>query len=268
MSVDQPPRVLFFDVFGTVVEWRSCVTRAWIEAVERALGVPTKSLSAEVHARASSMTAKDWLAVAEEWRSSYSQFTRTFDSVNGVDFITVDEHHYNYIDKLLEKWNLDGLFSDAEKWNLTFCWHRLDPWPDSVQALKLLNRKFRTSTLSNGNASLLEDLCDYGHLPFTDITSAEHFGVYKPSPIVYNGAAAKFGFDPSECALVAAHLGDLKAAKGLGFQTIYVQRPGEEEAPAEEVAHAKQAYVDMWVDLESTGLLDIASRFGIEPGAL
>lgn len=260
--------MLFFDVFGTVVEWRSCVTRAWNEAVERALGDPTKSLSAEVHARASAMTTEDWLAVAEEWRNSYSKFTRTFDPANGANFVTVDEHHYNYIDKLLEKWNLGGLFSDAEKWNLTFCWHRLDPWPDSVQGLKLLSHKFQTSTFSNGNVSLLEDLRDHGRLSFTDITSAEHFGVYKPSPILYCGAAAKFGFDPSECGLVAAHLKDLKAAKGLGFQTIYVQRPGEEEAPAEEVAHAKQAYVDMWVGLDSMGLLDVASRFGIEPDAL
>lgn len=266
MSVSLSPQVLFFDVFGTVVEWRSCVTRAWTEAVERALGDPTKGLGAELRANASAMTTKDWVAVAEEWRSSYGWFTRTFDSASG--FIAVDEHHYNYIDKLLEKWNLEGLFSDAEKWDLTLCWHRLDPWPDSVQGLKLLSRKFRTSTLSNGNASLLEDLRDHGPLYFTDITSAEHFRAYKPSPIVYNGAAAKFGLDPSECALVAAHLHDLKAAKALGFHTIYVQRPGEEELTDEEVAYAKQEYVDMWICMDSMGLLEVASKFGIVPDAV
>lgn len=263
MSVDRPPQVLFFDVFGTVVEWRSCVGRAWSEAAERALSDPKNELSPKVRAKASAMTIRDWLAVTEEWRKSYAQFTRNF--VLDDNFITVDEHHYEYIDKLMENWNLDGLISDTEKWNLTQSWHRLDPWPDSVQGLNLLNRKFRTSTLSNGNASLLEDLRDYGHLPFEDITSAEHFGAYKPSSIVYSRAAAKFGLDPSECALVAAHLHDLQAAKKVGFQTIYIQRPQEEELPSEVVAQAKQEYVDMWIDLDSMGLLEVASNFGIKP---
>ena len=263
MSLDYPPQVFFFDVFGTVVEWRSCVGRAWSQAAERALSDPSINLSAKVRAKALAMNTQDWLAIAEEWRKSYTQFTRTFVPVNG--FITVDEHHYNYIDDLTKNWNLEGLISDTEKWNLTQCWHRLEPWPDSVQGLNLLNRKFRTSTLSNGNASLLEDLRDYGHLPFEDITSAEHFGAYKPSSIVYSRAAAKFGLDPSECALVAAHLHDLQAAKKVGFQTIYIQRPQEEELPSEVVAQAKQEYVDMWIDLDSMGLLEVASNFGIKP---
>lgn len=262
MSSAQPPQVLFFDVFGTVVEWRSCVTRACCDAAQHALSDPGKSLTAEVRENASAMTPDNWLGVVEEWRKSYWQFTRSFDPAD--DFVTVDQHLYASLEDLLGKWNLEGLFSDAEKSDLALSWHRLDPWPDSVQGLKLLNRRFRTSTLSNGNVSLLEDLRDYALLPFTDVTSAEDFGAFKPSPLVYIGAASKFKLDPSECGLVAAHLNDLKAAKALGFQTIYVQRIQEESLPVEEFPRAKQEYVDMWIDLDSMGLVEVAARFGID----
>jgi 2-haloacid dehalogenase len=83
-----------------------------------------------------------------------------------------------------------------------------------------LNRRFETCTLSNANISFLEDLLKYGSLPFTHILSAEHFGVYKPSPWIDYGAASKLGLEPKDCGFVAAHLGDLQAAKGCGFQTI------------------------------------------------
>lgn len=71
---------------------------------------------------------------------------------------------------------------------------------------------------------------------------------------------------PAECAVVAAHLFDLQAAKGLGFQTVYVERGQEEEFSAEDMARAKDpenGYIDMWVGLGEDGFIEVARRFDI-----
>ena len=154
-------------------------------------------------------------------------------------------------------------------------WHFLDPWSDSSPGLGLLNSKFQTATLSNGNTSLLTDLASHGSLPYTHILSAEDFKAYKPHPSVYLGAAQKLNLKPEECALVAAHLGDLAAAKKCGYQVIYIDRPQEEGWGREKVDKAmKEGWVDMWVDLQEGegfgslrkdgGFVEVARRFGIE----
>lgn len=255
--------MLFFDVFGTVVSWRECVTEELSTAALHAVNGPRNNLRADLRDRAAHMFSQDWLAFTEEWRHSYDVFTDTFDA--SKEFVLVDQHHYNALRKLLHHRDLDGLFTDKKLWELTFAWHRLNPWPDSVSGLELLNRRFPTATLSNGNVSLLQDLQQHGSLPFTHIVSAENFRAYKPSPLVYNGAAHKFGLEPSQCGLVAAHLSDLKAAKDCGFQTIYVERKLEEAWSKEEAAKAKaEGWVDMWVDSRSNGFQEVAKRFGIE----
>ncbi|EAW18396.1 haloacid dehalogenase, type II [Aspergillus fischeri NRRL 181] len=263
MSSQPLPRVLFFDVFGTVVQWRTSVSKALYDAAQSALRDPEKNLSDAVRAKASSMTRSDWLDIAEDWRESYHHFTQNPDP--SKPFVTVDEHHYSYLLKLLQAHSLETLFTDAQRWDLALSWHRLTPWPDSVRGLELLNRKFRTCTLSNGNVALLQDLCRYGSLPFTEVLSAEHFGAYKPSPKVYGGAPERFGLGPGECALVAAHLGDLKGAKACGFQTIYVERLKEETLDVEQAR--KEGYVDIWIDASCDGFVELARRFGIDTEA-
>lgn len=263
MSTEWPTRALFFDVFGTVVEWRTCVTKALHAAARNARNNRSKGIPTDVHERASALSEQDWLQVAEEWRRSYSKFTSTFDSSQA--FVSVDRHHYMALKSLLCQRDLEDLFTEEELWNVAFSWHRLDPWPDSVAGLQLLNKKFITSTLSNGNVSLLQDLVQHGSLSFTHLISSEHFGAYKPSPKVYNGAAQRLGLEPSECALVAAHLGDLKAAKSCGFQTVYVERALEETWSKDQIERARaDGTVDLWVDLECEGFLEVARRFGIE----
>ncbi|KAJ5696323.1 hypothetical protein N7536_006735 [Penicillium majusculum] len=263
MSTDNPPQMLFFDTFGTVVSWRTCVTEELIAATLHAVNHPDKDLPADLRDRALAVTRDDWLAFVAEWRHSYNVFTNAFDPSD--EFVSVDQHHYNALQDLLQQRGLGGLFTDEKLWELAFAWHRLNPWSDSAQGIELLNRQFATSTLSNGNVSLLQDLQRHGSLPFTHIVSAENFKAYKPSPLVYNGAAKMFGLEPGQCALVAAHLRDLKAAQSCGFQTIYVEREQEEEMSSEEAAEAKtEGWVDMWVDLESDGFREVAKRFGIE----
>ncbi|KAJ5660242.1 hypothetical protein N7507_006693 [Penicillium longicatenatum] len=260
--LDQP-HVVFFDTFGTVVEWRSSVTKALSDAARQALDDPNRHIPADLRQRAAALDQSDWLAFAEEWRLSYGNFTSTFDPSKG--FVSVDQHHYHALQDLLKKRGIQELFDNSQLLELTLCWHRLTPWPDSVAGLDLLNTKFITSTLSNGNESLLKDLKQYGSLPFTQLVGAENFGAYKPSPIVYHGAANLLGRDSAQCTMVAAHLSDLKAAKGCGFRTVYVERESEEAWSTDRVAQAKEeGFVDIWVGLNESGILEVARRLGIK----
>lgn len=186
----------------------------------------------------------------------------------GATFTTVDQHFHDSLKQLLRKNDLEALWNDDEVLQISRVWHALEPWPDSSHGLDELNRMgLQTCTLSNGNIQLLEDLTTYGRLPFAHILSAEHFGAYKPSPNTYLGAAEKLGLKPEECAMVAAHLSDLDAARQCGLQTIYIERKGEEAWPPERIEKARSdGWVDMWIDLEHQsvggGILEISRQFG------
>lgn len=265
MSTSNPPKALLTDVFGTVVDWRSSVTKHLTLSASDALNSSTRSIPSTVRTAAD---ATSWGDIAQEWRITYYEFTRSYDPSNKdpSNFKTVDQHHVEALHKILVDHGLDGLWTDDEVTKISLIWHFLDPWPDSAPGLALLNQKFETATLSNGNTSLLSDLAIHGKLPYKHIISAENFGAYKPHPSVYRGAAAKLGVQTNEAALIAAHLGDLKAAKAVGYQTIYIDRPKEESWSKEDAEKAKaEGWVDLWIDLDQGdgGFLEIAKAFGL-----
>ncbi|KAL6714682.1 hypothetical protein ACLMJK_008107 [Lecanora helva] len=211
--------------------------------------------------------AINWIIFAEEWQKSYREFTRAqVDSSENQrgDFKSVDDHNHESLRALLSRYDIAGLWTDEEVLAISRVWHYLDGWPDSSRGIQALrDRGFLVCTLSNGNVSLLKDMADFTNLPWTNIFSAEQFGTYKPDPAVYLGACEGVGLEPARCALVAAHLGDLKAAKACGLQTIYVERDGEESWSAAEVDAAKKAnWVDVWIGVEEKngaggGILEI-----------
>ncbi|KAJ5501479.1 Haloacid dehalogenase type II [Penicillium expansum] len=263
MSQDEPPSMLFFDVLGTIVEWRYCIANELNAAAQKVLQDQARSPSPDMRARVSDMSASSWQEISEEWHRSYMNFGDNYDT--SKPFMSVDEYNRISLEDILTKWRLRDLFNEDDLKHLTLAWHRLDSYPDSAPGLSLLNTKFSTSTLSNGNVKLLEDLQGHNSLPFTHITSAEHFGAYKPSPEVYDGAARRFGFKNSQCCLVAAHLEDLQAAKICGFQTIYLERELEEAWDSRDVARAREeGVVDRWVGVGGSGLIEVARYFGIE----
>jgi 2-haloacid dehalogenase len=262
MTLNPPPAALFFDVFGTCVDWRSTVTNALVEASRSTLA--SSSLSPDTRSVASGMGEEDWGRLAQEWRNTYKTFVTAL-SRSGAEWKTVDQHHFDSLVILMREWQLEGLWSESELKSLSLVWHRLDPWSDSAGGMNRLNRRFQTATLSNGNVSLLEDLRKHSNIKFSHLISAEEFGVYKPNPRVYLGAAEKLGLDPARCAMVAAHLTDLRAAKACGLQTIYVERPGEEDFTAEEVQKARDdSLVDVWIPVEEAGFMALASKFGLD----
>jgi 2-haloacid dehalogenase len=203
---------------------------------------------------------EQWGEIAQEWRNSYLKFTRAIAADPRLTYKTVDQHHLDSLHEILTSHGLADLFSQDKITSLSLVWHYLDPWPDTNAGLAMLNKKFQTATLSNGNVSLLTDMVSHGSMPFTHIFSAEMFQSYKPSPKVYLGAAEKLGLKPEECMMVAAHLDDLKYAKSNGMRTLYVERKREERFPELK----GEGFVDVWVSVEEEGFVAVAEKLGIE----
>jgi 2-haloacid dehalogenase len=200
-------RALTFDVFGTVVDWRSGVARE-AEAV----------LAPKGH-------ALDWGAFADGWRARYVPAMATV-ARGERPFAVLDVlHRENLVDLLAEK-EIAGL-AEAEIDQLNLAWHRLDPWPDVLEGMARLKRRFILASLSNGNVALMVDMARRAGLPWDVILGAEVARAYKPSPEAYDSAARMLALQPAECLMVAAHPADLAAAAARGFRTAYVHRPFE-----------------------------------------
>lgn len=196
-------KILAFDVFGTVVDWHSSIA-AEVDALH--LGV-------------------DGGEFALAWRSGYRP---AMDRVMSgeLGWTKIDDLHRLILDELLVKYGIKSL-SEAEIRHLNKVWHRLNPWPDVVEGLRRLRRRYLICSLSNGNIGLLANMAKHAGLPWDCILSAEIFGKYKPHPDTYLGVCRVFDVAAHEVMLVAAHHEDLAGARACGLHTAYVERPQE-----------------------------------------
>lgn len=201
------PRVLAFDVFGTVVDWRSSVI-AEGEQLGKGKGLTV-----------------DWAALADAWRAAYRP---SLDRVQRGDlpWTKLDDLHRTSLESILRQFKIAGL-SEEEKNHFNRVWHRLKPWPDSVAGLRRLKARFVITTLSNGNISLLTNIAKHAGLPWDCILSAENVRHYKPDAEVYLLVPDLFDLKPGEVMMVAAHERDLQAAHELGLRTAFIHRPLE-----------------------------------------
>jgi 2-haloacid dehalogenase len=242
-------QALLFDIFGTIFSWKESITNALKRTLSPHLPPNTPPPS--------------YYSLALEWRASYLEFTRSFDpSVSS--WTSIDAFHLDSLQQILSTHGLWHRLSSRELQDLTLAWHRLSPWPDSRRGVAQLGERYVTTTLSNGNRALLDHLQRHGGVVFQQTFSAEDFGAYKPHLKVYLGAAHRLGLEPGECAMVAAHLGDLEAAKALGLRCVYVEREGEGSWEREAVDRARrEGWVDVWIALEkgrSRGLQSVAEE--------
>jgi 2-haloacid dehalogenase len=205
---ESPPAALLFDVFGTLVDWRSGVIDA-LRAFALRQGV-----------------AADWDAFADEWRAAYAPFMQRVRS-GAIGWQNLDALHRMSLDGLLERYGIAGV-AQAERRRLVYAWHALPAWPDTVAGLERLRKRYVIASLSNGNVALLVDLRRHAGLPFDMLFSAELFRHYKPDAQTYRGACALLDLEPHRVMLVAAHPSDLSAARSCGLSTAFVARPLEE----------------------------------------
>ena len=226
---------LTFDVFGTVVDWRTSIIR------EGQLLSKRKGL------------VVDWPKFADAWRAGYGPAMNRVRK-GEIPWSNIDRLHRMILDELLPQFGLREL-TEAELTELNLAWHRLMPWPDAVAGLTRLRTRFITATLSNGNVGLLVNMAKNAGLPWDCVLSAEMTGHYKPDPQVYQTAVKLLGLQPSEVMMVAAHRNDLIAARKLGLKTAFVSRPlefGPERKPDEAPE----------VDVTASDFLDLATKIG------
>lgn len=199
--------VVAFDVFGTLVDWRSSITRALALA----------GAAAGLHA--------DWPAVADAWRSRY--YPALGSVLNGErPFRPLDVLHAEMLDEVIAEHGLEALDAGARA-GLVRAWHDLDPWPDAVPGLTAMRRRHILTPLSNGGIGLLTRLAKTACLPFDCILSAELAGTYKPDPRVYRLPSAYLGVPDERVLMVACHPSDLEGARRAGLRTGYIPRASE-----------------------------------------
>ena len=200
-------KALIFDVFGTVVDWRTSVIEECI-SLEKHTGI-----------------SGDWEKLTDMWRQNYIPSMNKVRS-GEIEWVNLDTLHKESLINILKKLDIKGLTNENID-HLNKSWHRLKPWSDAVEGLNLLKSKFSISTLSNGGIDLLSNMAEKHNLPWDNIFSAETFMHYKPDPETYLGAAKILKLLPEEVMLVAAHNQDLLAAKKYGLKTAFVLRSNE-----------------------------------------
>jgi 2-haloacid dehalogenase len=228
-------KALFFDVFGTLVDWRSGVAGA-AQTILQPQGI-----------------ALDWIAFADAWRAQYQPAMEAVRS-GAIPYIKLDVLHRRTLQKILPLFGLEDL-KEMELDRLTLAWHQLDAWPDVHAGLARLRPRYLIAPVSNGNTSLMCDLARRNDLRWDAILGADHARAFKPMSAVYLAAADAFNLVPGQCLMCAAHSSDLKAAAANGLRTAFIARPQERPGFSESAAAIS-------VDISAASLLDLAEQLG------
>lgn len=225
-------KALIFDVFGTLVDWRSSIA------------ADAKNLLSGLQLQT------DWYAFADAWRDEYQPAMEKVRS-GQRGFCTLDELHRGNLDIVLQRLGWQHV-DEAVREELNQCWHHLDQWGEVAQGLAQLRKKFVLAPCSNGHIALMVHLARHNHWHWDAITGAEIAQDYKPQPIVYQASAKALGCLPEETMMVAAHSEDLLAAARAGLKTAFIARP-DEHGPG--LGETVSKYP---VDFSASDLLDLA----------
>jgi 2-haloacid dehalogenase len=229
-------KALFFDVFGTLVDWRTSIARE-AKVILEPLGYQL-----------------DWLAFADAWRDQYQPAMEEV-RTGRIPFSKLDVLHRHNLERIMPRFGIASLAEDVAR-NLNLAWHRLDAWPDVPGGMAQLKRRCMLAPVSNGNISLMVDLARRNNLPWDAILGAETAGDYKPKPRVYLAACEALDLPPGDCMMVAAHTNDLLAAAKCGLRTGHIARPNERGPGTGEAAPKAP------VDIAASSLEDLASKLG------
>lgn len=229
-------KALFFDIFGTLVDWRTGVARE-AESILKPLGYSI-----------------NWIAFADAWREKYQPGMEEVRS-GRIPYAKLDVLHRRMLEKILPQFGLEKL-ADVELDRLTLAWHHLDAWPDVPGGLDRLRRRYLIAPVSNGNIALMNDLARRNNFRWDAILGADIARDYKPKAAVYLAAVDAFNLKPNECMMCAAHSDDLKAAADNGLRTAFIARPQEHPGVAESVPQAA-------VDITSRSTEELATQLGV-----
>ena len=200
-------KALLFDVFGTVVDWRTGIANE-VKLIANKYDIKINAYE-----------------FADSWRAEYQPAMEEIRK-GRRSFTILDILHMENLKKIAPKFNMHNLSDDDFEFLVT-AWHRLPGWPDSSDGLNLLKKKYILASQSNGNIALIVNMAKFSNLNWDVVLGAEVIGHYKPEPNAYLKACNALKLKTEECLMVAAHENDLQAAKQQGMKTAYVHRPFE-----------------------------------------
>ncbi len=228
-------RAVMFDVFGTVVNWRSSIADEVRQIPE------LKGIDAELF--------------ADRWRAKYQPSMERVRN-GSQPFTKLDVLHYNNLLEVLSELGISNLYQSTIK-HLNKAWHRLRPWSDSVEGLHRIKQKYIIATLSNGNVGLIINMAKNANLPWDMVLGAEVVRYYKPQPESYLKSAEMLDLLPEQCMLTAAHNEDLAAALQCGYKTAFVPRPKEHGPHQNSDLEPTGEY-----DIVASDFIDLAKKLG------
>jgi 2-haloacid dehalogenase len=230
---------LYFDVFGTCVDWRMSIAREG-EVLGRQLGISNV----------------DWLAFADAWRALYQPQMESVRNRSRT-WTTLDVLHREALDHVLADFGLESVPEEVRA-EFNLAWHRLDPWPDTVEGLTRLKSRYIIAPNSNGNVALLTHMAKRAGLPWDVILGAEIARAYKSQPEAYTRNVEVLALSPADVIMVAAHNSDLKAAADCGLRTAFVPRPTE-YGPDQ----TSDLQPELEVNIVATDFVDLADQLGV-----
>jgi len=237
-------KAVVFETFGTVVDWRSSISAHIADfAKQRDLNI-------------------DATKFADMWRAGYLPAMNSV-RTGARPWTNLDGLHRIILNDVIKQFGLAGRVNESELATLSQSWHYLKPWPDSVSGLTRLKKKYIIAPLSNGNIALMTDVAKYAGLPWDCILGAELVRHYKPDREVYQSAADLLEFNVDQVMMVAAHLTDLSAAKGVGLRTAFVVRPMEFGPTGQSPAGKADVQPNASVDLAVKDFNELATRLGV-----
>ena len=102
------------------------------------------------------------------------------------------------------------------------------PFPDTVEALKELGRRYRLVAVTNADAWALEHMSKNMGNPFEEEITCDEVGVNKPSPRVFEYVLEKLapsGVEKKGILHAAqSQYHDIGPASALGFATVWIER--------------------------------------------
>jgi 2-haloacid dehalogenase len=229
-------KALFFDVFGTLVDWRAGVAR------DAKLVLQSQGYSI------------DWTAFADAWRDRYQPAMEEVRS-GRIPYTKLDILHRRTLGQIVSRFGLEQL-DDTLLDRLTLAWHRLDAWKDVAAGLARLRERYLVAPVSNGNTLLMSDLARRNAFHWDAILGADVAKDFKPKPVVYLAAADAFDLSPTQCMMCAAHSGDLKAAASFGLRTAFIARPQEQPGTSETAPGVP-------VDVVAHSIEDLATKLDV-----
>jgi 2-haloacid dehalogenase len=192
-----------FDLYGTVVDMQSGLTRA----------------------AAPYLKAKGWKGEPSRlvtwWRRAHFE-NSMIDALLGRAHIPYREIGRISLDYTLERAGVPHTQDEVRR--LVSEIERLRPFPDVVQALGRLKSRYRLVILSNGDPDMLEAIKPHLGFAFERMISVAEAGAFKPHAAAYRKAAELLGARPQEVLFVANHAFDCVGAKAAGMRSAFIDR--------------------------------------------